>query len=260
MSERTTSPWIYIGLGCLLAVVLAVGSCLALGWFGMQKAREMGEEMTDPVQRKQKVLATLGAEELPPGYHPVMAFSMPLGVMEMVMLGDEPPKTDEEGRSVPSELGDRGFIYVSHRTFGDEKEKLRAYLKGESRDPGPLDNLDIDAGLDYTEVLRRGRIEVGEVGYLYAAQRGDLRGTPAQRGALGGAGASAEGLGTTFMVECPGDDSRLRVGLWFAPVPESAGFPEGETEEVELDSEALKGTPVDEEALRELVGYFDLCR
>ncbi|MDX1632710.1 MAG: hypothetical protein R3234_12645 [Thermoanaerobaculia bacterium] len=247
MAERETSPWVYIGIGCLLAVVLAVGSCVALGWFGMQKAKEMGEAMTDPEQRRERVLESLGAEELPPGYHPIMAFSMPLGVMEMAMLGDEPPETDEEGRSVPSELGSRGFIYIAQRKLGDQEKELRAYLEGESRDRGPLDNLELDVGMDRGEVVKRGRLEIGEVGYLYLIQRGILHGK----------GTPDEGIATTFMVECPSGNDRLQMGIWFTPLPEAAI--EDTSPDEGLDPILLEGTPGDEEALRQFLRYFDLC-
>lgn len=248
MTERSqTSPWIYIGVGCLLAVLLVVGSCVAIGWFGIEKAREMAEEMTDPEKREAKVLATLGAEELPPGYYAVMGMSMPLGVMEMAMLSDEPPREDAEGRSVPGELGRRGLVYVTQRDFGNGREQLSAYLRGESEDRGPLKNIQTNVDFDRRELLGRGEIEVEGTAYLYATYAGSVSMSGHE---------DVDAVTTVFQPLCA--DDKVRSGIWWVPRTADPD-PEGDVEASGAAGPDPSGAPADPEALRELIGYFDLC-
>ena len=262
MSERESSPWLYVGVGCLLAVILVVGSCVAVGWLGVRKAKELGEDITDPVKREAKVLEILGAEELPPGYYPMMALSMPLGVMEMAMLTDQPPREDEEGRSVPAELGARGLIYVSQRDFGGNRSELSAYLRGKGKSRGPLENLHTDVDFDERRFLARGELEVDDVAVLYASYEGDvgMHGHP-----------DVDAVTTLFQPLCP-EASRVQTGIWWVPVRERDGA-EDERDvgasgrrDVEREADASRAEATDEaptppspEELAAFLSFFELC-
>ena len=125
MSDGKTPVWVWIGVGCLLTVVVAVGSVAGLVWFGVQKAKKFGEEMKNPETRAAKVATVLGTTKYPPGYYPAFSFSVPF-VMQMAVLSDQPAKPGGE-----PDVGDRGFVFVDSRDFGKDQNELARYLRGE---------------------------------------------------------------------------------------------------------------------------------
>lgn len=64
------------------------------------------------------------------------------------------------------------------------------------------------------------------------------------------AGEAAPGILTLLAIDCPGDDSWQRLGVWFAPDP-APGRPAGEVD--------WSGGPADPEAIADLLGRFRLC-
>ena len=99
-SDRT-SPWVYIGVGCAVFVVLGVICAVVGGIWVFRGAKEFEQNFKDPVKRTEVALEILGAERLPEGYHAMAAFSAPLDLFEFAMLSSEAP--DEEGK-----IGDFG--------------------------------------------------------------------------------------------------------------------------------------------------------
>ncbi|HET8644170.1 MAG TPA: hypothetical protein VFO85_01700, partial [Vicinamibacteria bacterium] len=153
--EKGTSPWVWVGLGCLGAVLLAVAAVVAVGFFGYRKVKQLEADLKDPSARADKVKRVLGTDRLPPGYHAVMAMSVPL-VMDMAMLSDVEPDF-EGGRRRGSPLGQRGFFYVQTLSPGNDKQELRDYFEGRSDDADVLRRNHVK--LDRRgETLRRGTL------------------------------------------------------------------------------------------------------
>ena len=53
-----------------------------------------------------------------------------------------------------------------------------------------------------------------------------------------------------MLVDCP-RDTRMRMAIWFGPDP---------TPEARAESASFAGSLADEDALRESMGHFSLCR
>lgn len=240
---KGTSPWVWVGVGCLGAVVLAVAAVVALGAFGYRKVKQLEAEIKDPSARADKVKRVLGADRLPPGYHAVMAMSVPL-VMDMAMLSDVEPDF-REGRA--QRLGQRGFFYVQSLAPGKNRQELRDYFEGRTDD---------------AEVLRRNHIKLDRRGETLGRGTMPLQGGTlmyiAQRGELDMAASRAQGITTMMLLDCPGDENRQRFGIWYGPEPEALAGKGGAGEKLTADD--LLGTPADEAAMREFMGHFSLCR
>ena len=236
MTEKSgTSPWVWIGCGCLLAIVLVVAAVGGLGYFGVRQARQLEEELRDPDARRDKALEVLGAESLPEGYHPALALSIPF-LMDMAMLSDREP----EPGSDPQPFGERGLVYLDVFSFGRQRDELRDFFEGKTDDPEVLRQQNID--LDLGEVITRGEAAHPEATVRWVAHTGEVGG-PARDG--------EEGLVTLLLFECPGDERRLRFGIWYAPDPRlEAGDP----------AASLAGTPADGAAVESFVSSFRPCR
>jgi hypothetical protein len=96
--KKRTSPWVYVGVGCLVAVLAIVAVIVAIGAWGFTQVRQMQRTMEDPVTRTAAAVETLGATALPEGYHAMVALSVPFGVMETTMLTDREPDADGPAR------------------------------------------------------------------------------------------------------------------------------------------------------------------
>ena len=81
--------------------------------------------MTDPDKRAAKVRSVLPYEDLPAGYYPAFAMSMPMGFMEMAMFTDRDPGS---GKRAAENQGfeDRGFMYMNMRQIRDNRVKMAA--------------------------------------------------------------------------------------------------------------------------------------
>jgi hypothetical protein len=169
--EKAFPAWVWVACGCLGAILALAFFMFAAGFWAVQKARQFGEEMADPDARTTKVLAVLGASGLPEGYHPVVAFSVPM-LLDVAVLSDLPP--DESGRS--PEIGERGFVYLSYPAFGQNERQLRDFFEGRRDDLDELGRHRIDLDLeerisgklargdDVIWVTHRGAIDTDEVG------------------------------------------------------------------------------------------------
>ena len=89
--KKPTSPWVWVGCGCGAAVLLAMLALTGLTFWGYRKGKEFSDSMTDPDKRAAKVRSVLPYEDLPAGYYPAFAMSMPMGLMEMAMFTDRDP-------------------------------------------------------------------------------------------------------------------------------------------------------------------------
>jgi hypothetical protein len=225
--QKRTSPWVYVGVGCGLMVVLGLAGAAILGYLAVRRVKQFGEEMKNPQAREAKAKSVLGAESLPQGYYAVVGMSIPF-VMEMAILSDQEPGPDGQ----PREMGERSFIYFSMIGQGKDQQELREYFEGKREDAEVLRRANIN--VRSREILKRGVVDQPGYKILYLSQRGDVSVHGRRR----------EGLTTTMMVQCP-RDSRMRMGIWLGPDP---------------GGEDLAGTPADEAAIGTFMGHFKPCR
>jgi hypothetical protein len=225
--QKKTSPWVYVGIGCLIAVVIGVAGVGTVAFYGYRKAKQFGEEMKDPKAREAKVKAILHTDTLPAGYHAVVGLSVPY-VMEMAMLSDKEPDPDGQVKS----MGTRGFVYMNVMSQGKDQRELRDFFEGKTDDAEVLRRNNIN--VHSKEILKRGVIEQRGHKLLYLAQRGDISMS----------GHSSNGLSSQILVQCGTSDSRMRLGIWFGPDP---------------GGEDLTGTPADEAAIGQFMSHFQPC-
>jgi len=233
--KKPTSPWVYVGCGCGVAVLLALGALTSLTYWGYQKGKEIERTFKDPKARAEKTREVLPYRELPAGYHPVGAFSIPF-LMDVAILGDREPQA---GESRHGSFNERGFVYMNMRHLRDNKEKMKRFLRGEA--PAPEDSpwRQSDVNFDPKENIRRGTVTVGGRQVLFNASRGEVN----HRGRT-----DENGIVTMVMPECASD--RLRFGIWFGPDP-AADKPVKEAD--------YTGTAADPAAIADFLGHFELC-
>jgi hypothetical protein len=228
--KKKTSPWVWVGVGCLALIVLIVGGFMIAGFMAYRMGKAMVQDMTDPKARSVKVQKILGAQAIPEGYHPMFALSLgPL--MDMAMLSDRQPKADGS----ISGFDKHGFLYMRFPKTHNEDE-LRDYMEGKRDDPG----LGNKMSLRSQEVLKRGSFDLNGETLLFVAQRGEFQSDQVRH----------KGIQTAMLLDCPGPQ-KTRMALWFAPDP-SPGHP--------LKPTDLAGTPADEGALKDFMSNFKPCQ
>ena len=231
--KKGLPPWVWVGCGCVGAIVALVLIVAGLGFWGAQKARELGETMTDPEARTEKALEILGAEALPDGYFTVAAFAVPF-VFDFAVLSDQPPAEDGQ----PSEPARNGFIFMSFPAFGDGDEELYDFFEGRTDN---VDSLKRERfNVDLKERLATGRLDRAEDQILWVSHRGAVESDEIDD--------SHEGLVTMMLLEC--DDDRRRVGIWFGPDPSP------ESPAASLD---LTGTVGDESEIESFMRPLEPC-
>ena len=227
MSEGR-SPWFYVLGGCAVLVVVFGVAIVAAAVFGCKKAKEIEQTLHDPEKRTETALEVLRTDELPEGWRPLFAGSIPLlGEMAMLTAGAV------IGSANDFELGERGFVYV--QTIGGNADDIRRrFEQGDDlRDAFRGANLRFD--LDHE--LGRGSIDVdgGLLMWLSGTGRADLQ------------GAAIDGLQTLGTIDCE-HDRRTRYLFWWAPTPGNLD-----------DPAALSGTIADGDRLGEFLAPFALC-
>jgi hypothetical protein len=222
-----------VGCGCLGALGALAILLTAAGFWAVQKARQFGEEIADPGARAEKALSVLGATEMPGGYHPVVAVSVPF-LLDVAVLSDLPP--DESGR--PPEFGDHGFVYVSYPSFGRNRREIRDFFEGKRNDFDELGRHRID--LELRERISSGKIAGDGYDVLWVSHRGTIDGDRR--------GRSKEGLLALLLFDC--GDSRNRFGVWLGPDPDPASAP------ADLD---LSETVSDPEAIERFLSPIHPC-
>jgi hypothetical protein len=229
-ATRKTSPWVYVAAGCGGALLLALLGLVGVGVLGYRKAKQIEAELKDPVARTAHVREVLGGE-IPPGYYAVLSVSVPF-VMDMALLGDHPP--DPKGGRQHLE---KGFVYVKSLAMGQQQDELKRYFEGKTDDAEVLRKANIHVDVDAT--IKRGTIDIPGQTTMYLAQRGGLAMHE----------TSTHGLTTLVLIDCP-QDSRQRLGIWFAPDP-SPGEP--------VEKVDWTGSIADEAVVRDFIGHFRLC-
>lgn len=240
--DGKTQPWVWVAVGCGGAVLLGFLVMGGLGFMGWRWARSFEQQMEDPDAREAKALEVLGAERIPEGYHAMMAMEVPFA-MKMAILTDRPPDLEKGGGEAggsdadwsEDDLGERGLFYFEMPSWGGERGNLEDFLEGRTDDAEFLRRSSID--LQRGEPIARGEVALpGAERARYVVQRGTI-------------GDQGEGLTSTVLVDCAGDE-RIRLAIWFGPDPQPAA------EAVEVD---LAGTVGDPARIGEFLGGFSFC-
>jgi hypothetical protein len=239
--EKKTSPWVYVGIGCAIPVLLIAilfGATLFWGW---RMAKQVTTE--NPVERAERVKQVLGAQTIPEGYYPALSLSIPF-LMDLAILGDRPvdfsAKDDtKEGKEKRKPFDKQGFIFVN-AIRGNRGRTIRDYIDGKA---------------DASEILQAGNVrlgdpeEIGRGSFPLADDAGHTAHFITNRGTVMAEGQRVKGLATLLYFDC--GDKRFRLGIWFGPDP-TAGGPIGAPA-------AYAGTQADESAIKEFVAHFAPC-
>ena len=231
-APRKTSPWVYVGCGCALLVLILAGAGVLVFKKISEEGHKFHEGMTNPKVREERAKALLAYSDLPPGYYPAGALSIPF-VFDMVMLGDHATA----GTGQP-DLGDHGFVFIKMRLgrMADSAEGRRRMLSGINGQS----SWEQGSGLhiDSHETLGDGEIDGGGTKLLYRATRGDIQLNKQRH----------RGISCVIVPECP--DRRIRIGIWFAPDP---------APDQPASSLDKTGTPADPRAIAAFADHFRLC-
>lgn len=254
--ERSLSSLLGCGCAALVAVVLFV--IVAVTFLTYRAGKRFEEMERDPEVAGAETRRVLPHDELPAGYVPRGALSIPF-LMKIAMF-EGPDEAAETG-------GERGsfFLFAHIRTWLDSDRDLDRLLTGES-DELPIQQDDFQ--FRPAEVVGRGELEVGGHPVTWLARRGDVdnrlvdaeegeepgvviewQGHGGDEGAPGDTPPSGEHVLTLMKVDC-GEESWQTVGVWFVPDP----APETPAEGVDWT-----GTPADPRALEDFLGHFELC-
>ena len=202
-SDKPLPAWLWVGCGCIGTVGAIVLIVVGLGFWGVQKARELSETMANPEERTRQALEILGGDALPEGYHAVMAMSVPL-VMEVALLSDAPADA-----SSPIEVaGSRGFLYMVLPSFGQADAEIEDFFEGRTQTLSRMQRDQLHVELE--ERVASGTITRDGATVRWVGHRG--------RVLEEGGGQGERGLVTLLSFDCP-DSKRRRLGIWFGPDP-----------------------------------------
>ena len=241
---KKTSPWVYVGVGCGLIVLLSLIAISGFTYLVYRQGKEMAKSFTDPKAREAKTREVLPYATLPAGYYPGGAMSIPF-LMDFAILTDREPVSGQAPEA--GGFQDRSFIFMNMRHLRDNREKMERYLRGEA--PAPQDSAwsRSNVNFDAKKVIRRGQLQIDGQTVLYQASSGEVSHQgPRTRGVS--VTQKKEGIVTMVLPECA--DDRLRFGIWIGPPPAGAA------DNPQAD---YTGTPADPAALQEFLGHFRLC-
>lgn len=225
---KQRSPWLYVMLGCFGFAALSCLGVAAVFGFGLKKANDMVQGVTDPAKREENAKKMLGA--IPPGYYPAMSMSV-FGLVDTAILTDVPMPTDG-GLA----MGDHVFTYLRVMANDQNQQTKDFFTKGE----GDLDHLRANnISVDPRDIIKRGNLTVDGRRLYYVAARGHF-----------GVGNQnpEKGLNATVLFDCPGE--QLHLGVW------SMRDPNPEKPASELD---LTGSVVDEAEMSKFFAPMNPC-
>jgi hypothetical protein len=235
--KRKASPWVYVGCGCALVLLLAGLAVLFIGRKVVEQGHKMEQGMTDPKMREQRTRELLAYSELPAGYYAAGGVSVPF-LLDIAFLGDRPPAPGETN----VEFDDHGFMFMKMHwgRIPNDPEGRRRVLYGAGARGGQAP-WEQGSGLRIKsrEPLGDGEVTAGGAHVVYRAVRGDVHMN----------GRTHRGMITGIeMIECP--DRRIRVGIWFGrdPGPDQPSATLDKT-----------GTPADPKAITAFLDHFKLC-
>jgi hypothetical protein len=228
-----TSPWVYVGCGCALVVVLCALVFFFIGRKIVETGKNMEQGLKDPAVRERRTKELLGPGELPAGYYPAGVISVPF-VLDMVLLGDHPVPAGSEGM----DFTDHSFMFMKIKLgkLPDSEEGRQKLMNGTNGKNAWEQGGNFH--VDMTEELGQGNLAAGNANIRYKASRGDMRINNQRH----------QGITSTMLVECP--DRRIRFAFWFGPDPSP-----GQT----TASFDKTNTPADPQALTTFLNHFNLC-
>src|SRR5258708_17317544 len=192
---------------------------------------KMEQGLSDPKVRDQRTRELLAYRELPEGYYPVGAISVPF-VLDMVLLGDRP---QVPGRQRP-EMRERGFMFMSmHLGRLPEGAEARRRMLFGTGGKAPWEQ-GSGLRLESSEPLADGETDAGGAHVRYPAVRGEALMNNARH----------RGITSIQLIECP--DRRIRFGIWFGPDPDPGQA---------TATLAKSGTPADPRAVAPLLSPFN---
>jgi hypothetical protein len=239
-APRTPTTW--LGCGCASVVAVAMALVAATSVATWRAERRFERMRDDPEARSAGVAAVLPHQAPPPGYRPVGALTMPLGMLSMAVLADAVPGGGRDHV-------ERAFFFVDLPDWLGRERALSEVFEGAAEAPGGIQQAEVEFAP--REELGRGAVEAGGARVLYHARRGTLSIDDSRFGLAeeGAPRREFEGIATMLLFDCQGD-RRLRLGLWLAPDP-APGSP--------AEVADLTGTPADPAALRTFLGHFRFC-
>lgn len=255
MKARSASTW--LGCGCALAITIFMLGVLAVTYLSYRAGESLGVQAAEPELAAERVRELLPYDELPAGYEPVGAMSVPL-LVDMAFLRGP----DGEGVAHGEGSGDevrRGFLFLRFRDLFGRGERTRELLAGEAGDDQELAQEEIR--FEPSETVARGTFETGGAAVTWTARRGRIR-VDRSRFGVNVESESDDEADRDGVDDGPSDpailgladldcgDSYQRIAVWFAPDPE----PEVPTAEVDWS-----GTPADPAAVRSFLGHFRPC-
>lgn len=159
----------WLGCGCGALVALVILGIMGTTWFAYRKGKEIERTFKDPEARQAATREVLPWRELPPGYHPAGAITIPM-LMEMAILSDEEPEPGQEGKG--RAFGETGLIYMSFNGWISDQDELESWLKGDIKETPDWIRRS-DAKIDPERILGRGTVEVNGQTVPYVVTRGE---------------------------------------------------------------------------------------
>ena len=277
---RRASAW--LGCGCALAITVFMLGVLAVTWLSYRAGESLERQAAEPEVAADRVRELLPHDELPAGYVPVGATSVPLLVDMAFLRGEDggggrgevteagAEAAESERAEHAAEMGEaaeaagggdggdgdevrRGFLYLRFRDLFGRGERTRALLAGEEGEDQPLAQEEIR--FEPSETVSRGAFESSGAAVTWTARRGRIRIDRGRFGVEGEGdeaddGAQPADSAVLALADLDCGDRYQRIAVWFAPDP-APDAPAGEVD--------WTGTPADETALRAFLGHFRPC-
>lgn len=249
-SERKPLSW--LGCGCAGIFLTLLVFVAGLTWASYRAGQDLQADV-DPITRATRVQKVLPYKDLPPGYHPWGASSIPF-MMKTALLSDREPPAQGSGDS-GNDLGRYGFFYMSFRAPGGPGDRLKQFVQGGK--PGGESSIEMpNFKLDIRQPLRQGDFESGGGQVRYALFRGQVSpmGSEEPGSALSGKPRQAPEpprpvVMALLQIDCP-QDRWAHLATWYGPDP-APGQP--------ATGAAFAGTPADPAAVETFLGYFEVC-
>ena len=226
--QKKRSPWVYVGLGCGLAVLLLCGFGLLIVGGAIKMGRDWAEDMNDPTRRENKArkeaMASLGG--IPEGYSAAVSFGVPM-LFDMVMFIDAPLLADG---GVP--VFTRQFVF-SRVMETEGTSEMRAFWDA---DGGTFQSQTMQ--IDVKQELGRGNFKHKDRKVSWVSVLGRIRSQNQYD-------RDEDSLITLMLYDCP-DNGQVRVGTWQQREPESG-------------TADLSGTVADEKEMQKFLAPLSPC-